>query len=444
MFSAGFFGLKYATLSYRVWAAERGVVLPITLFGDDGAFRPGEHPGRVHIVRWLSDTPFYRDALEIVSEKQRHFWWGQQANLGLTAWSMFVAIEGRRRKISNLWVFLALSQLINLSFAQNLFFIAVLLTPVPLPGNVKDITRDSMGVTSNRFSEIKEKMFPEKPEGFIPHTGLYISLILTNFMSIFLIPFASNTPSFTTISILSRTLPFSFLALPYIIPQSWGKIHTNPHTPQLTYSTIFRTISAISLLHLKTTTLALIHNTPSEYTYRHSILHPFSSEHHSTLDRGSTAVTSLLGAIGEHPAVSAAGWDVLLSGLNLGIWAAARGLDANDTMSSCIPFFGSVKKVSEAAEEVIVDEIKEELTSTSRTPGRPKKSATTGKRGRPAKNRLPTPEDTYQPDETGPVAEGDEEVEEDWESAALAWGGIAIGGLGFGSAGAYGGEVRAR
>lgn len=330
-------------------------------------------------MRWLNDTPFYRDALEIISEKQRHFWWGHQANLGLTSWSMFVAIEGRRRKISNLWVFLALSQLINLSFAQNLFFIAVLLTPVPLPENVKEITKESMGVTSsrsadiplkrgnnllivNRFSQIKEKFIPTKPEGFIPHTGLYISLLLANFTSIFLIPFASNTPSFPTISIISRTLPFSFLALPYIVPQSWGKVHTTPHSPQSTYSTIFRTISTISfLLHAKATTLGLLYNTPEEYTYRHSILHPFTSDHHSTLDRGSTAITRLLGAIGEHPAVSAAGWDVLLSGLSLGIWAAVRGLDAKDMLGSNIPFFGAAEKEVEQIEEEVDDHVKKEL-----------------------------------------------------------------------------------
>jgi hypothetical protein len=40
--------------------------------------------------------------------------------------------------------------------------------------------------------------------------------------------------------------------------------------------------------------------------------------------------------------------------------------------------------------------------------------------------------------------EGDEGQEEDWESAALAWGGIVAGGLGVGSSGVYGGEVRAR
>lgn len=54
-------------------------------------------------------------------------------------------------QISNLWAFLALANLVNLSYAQNLFFVAVLLTPVPLPGNVRDITRSSIPVTSSRY-----------------------------------------------------------------------------------------------------------------------------------------------------------------------------------------------------------------------------------------------------------------------------------------------------
>lgn len=103
-------------------------------------------------MRWLDDTPFYRDALEIVTEKARHFWWMQQSNLGLVSWSLFLAIEGQRRAISHLWVFLALSQLVNLSYAQNLFYLAVLLTPVPLPANVKEITRSDMLVTSSKYA----------------------------------------------------------------------------------------------------------------------------------------------------------------------------------------------------------------------------------------------------------------------------------------------------
>jgi hypothetical protein len=133
------------------FALERETNLTVySLFGDKGALRPGEHPGRLQIVQWLNDTPIYRDALEIVTEKARHFWWGQQVNLGLISWSLYLAIEGQRRNISNLWSFLVLSQLVGLSFAQNLFFVAVLLTPVPLPENVRDLTRTSIPGTSSR------------------------------------------------------------------------------------------------------------------------------------------------------------------------------------------------------------------------------------------------------------------------------------------------------
>ena len=121
-----------------------------SFFGDTGALRSGEHPGRLHFFRWLNDTPFYRDGLEVVAEKARHFWWGQQVNLGLVSWGTFVAIEGQRRKIPNLWVFMGLAQLVNMSYAQNLFFVALLLTPVPLPENLRDLTRSSVPGTSSR------------------------------------------------------------------------------------------------------------------------------------------------------------------------------------------------------------------------------------------------------------------------------------------------------
>jgi hypothetical protein len=115
-----------------------------SIFGDNGGLRGGEHPGRLRIVRWLNDTPLYRDALEIVAEKARYFWWGQQINLALVSWSTFLAIEGQRRKIPNLWAFLALAQMVNLSYAQNLFFVTILLTPVPLPENVRELARPSV------------------------------------------------------------------------------------------------------------------------------------------------------------------------------------------------------------------------------------------------------------------------------------------------------------
>jgi len=120
----------------------------LSIFGDKGAFRGGEHPGRLHLAKWLNDTPVYQDALEIVAEKDRRAWWGEQLDLSMVAWSMLLAIEGRRRKIPHLWAFMTLAHVVSLAFAQNLFYIALLLTPVPLPDNVRDLTKSTITATS--------------------------------------------------------------------------------------------------------------------------------------------------------------------------------------------------------------------------------------------------------------------------------------------------------
>ena len=86
----------------------------------------------MHIIRWLSDTPIYWDAFEIVGEKARRLWWGRQIELATWPWALLVSIEGRRRNIANLWAYPALAQLVSLSFAQNLFYLALLLTPTPI------------------------------------------------------------------------------------------------------------------------------------------------------------------------------------------------------------------------------------------------------------------------------------------------------------------------
>lgn len=87
----------------------------------------------LQLKQWLRETPIYLDALEIVAEKTRRWWWGQQLDLATTAWTALLAIEGRRRRIPHLWAYALLPHLISLSFAQNLFYVALLQTPSPIP-----------------------------------------------------------------------------------------------------------------------------------------------------------------------------------------------------------------------------------------------------------------------------------------------------------------------
>lgn len=139
--SALYASLAYASLSFEVWADERGIGSSHTSLEDGlaanaSAVAPQDRDSKHFIfdrIRWLADTPVYQDAFEIIAEKARRFWWAQQVDLSFVPWSVLLAVEGQRRGISNLFAFLCLAHLVNLSFAQNLFFVALLLTPAPLP-----------------------------------------------------------------------------------------------------------------------------------------------------------------------------------------------------------------------------------------------------------------------------------------------------------------------
>lgn len=106
---------------------------------------------------------------------------------------------------------------------------------------------------------------------------------------------------------------------------------------------------------MKTTGTALLYNAPDNHHYRHSLLHPLEKVHRSDTNRVFTAVERVLGAITDHPAVGSAGYDVILSGLSLGAWAAVRGLDGFEILRVVIPWIKKSKsgvKIKEEAEPI--------------------------------------------------------------------------------------------
>ncbi|KAM3065687.1 hypothetical protein ACMFMG_011393 [Clarireedia jacksonii] len=450
--TAGWFSVKGASISYRTWAVERGVDLPESIFGIRGALRGGQHPGRLEIAKWLYDTPFYRDTWEIVAEKASYFWWGQQASLATTSFGTYLAIEGRRRNISNLWAYLLLAQLVNVSYAQNLWFITVLLTPVPLPENVDVLTESRIPGGLHKYWF--EKLVPQRADTWLPKSGFYITILLATYSTVFLIPFASNTSSFMNIALWSKALPFAPMLLPYIIPKSWGNNYEHPHEAHASYMKVFRTISTISsLMHLKASGLALFYNTPEQHYYRHNLLHPIEKVHRSSTDRAVTAIESVLGAVGDHPAVGAAGYDVVISGLSLGIWSAVRGLDGNQILRFIIPWMEKGKQAAKEVKSELENMVNgTDISTPLRRRGRPKKSetpqnSTAGSRRSKTKKSQAGSEDTAAytpPSNFNEFTEGDEDEDEDWEMAALTWGVISSVGLGAGSAGVYGAEMTAR
>ncbi|KAF6840178.1 hypothetical protein CMUS01_04020 [Colletotrichum musicola] len=420
---ACYWTFNYMKLSYRVWADVRGVEAPVRVYGSNGVFPYGsEDATRVHVARWMTDTPVHLDALEIIAEKARRLWWGQQVELAMISWSLFLAVEGRRRHITSTWAYLALAHLVGLSFAQNLFYLAMLLGPSVTYAEDRDRQNSLVG-------RLRNKMFPPKPVGWNPHASLFLASFCFTYVLIYWAPSTVGTATFVNIAILGRVLTFAPIIFPAVVPVSWGTVNSDHREAPGIVTELFRFLSTASFVfHVKGTVLGLLYNAPDSHYHRHS------------------------------------------RGVSQGIWAATRALDVNDILAST-PL--ARKRVPKAQPPTRLLEDNERSTPESGTASHDSAASTRRKTGvakekregmtisetgtptvsgrvRRARARKATtepeegPEATYEPSiaESRAAVEGDELPDGDleWESAALAWGLTAVGGLGSSSAGIFGAD----
>ncbi|KAF6807704.1 hypothetical protein CPLU01_15762 [Colletotrichum plurivorum] len=466
---ACYWTFNYMKLSYRIWADVRGVEAPVRVYGSNGVFPYGsEDATRIHVARWMTDTPVHLDALEIIAEKARRLWWGQQVELAMISWSLFLAVEGRRRHIPSTWAYLALAHLVGLSFAQNLFYLAILLGPALTYA-------EDRGRQNSLVARLRNKMFPPKPVGWNPHASLFLASFCFTYVLIYWAPSTVGTATFVNIAILGRVLTFAPIIVPAVVPVSWGTVYSDHREASGIVTELFRFLSTASFVfHVKGTVLGLLYNAPDSHYHRHSRFLPFDREARSTWERTTTAFGKVLGSASDHPAVAAVAWDVLLSGASQGIWAATRALDVNDILAST-PL--AQKRVPKAQPPTRLLEDNERSTPESGTASHDSAASTRRKTGvakekregmtisetstptvsgrvRRARARKATtepeegPEATYEPSiaESRAAVEGDElpDGDLDWESAALAWGLTAVGGLGSSSAGIFGADCTSR
>ena len=82
------------------------------------------------IWQWSITSTLFKDfGMAIVADLARYFW--TQAALWFTmSICLYMGVEGVHRRIPRLWAYFALSQILPISFAQNLFYIALLRVPV--------------------------------------------------------------------------------------------------------------------------------------------------------------------------------------------------------------------------------------------------------------------------------------------------------------------------
>lgn len=295
---------------------------------------------------------------------------------------------------------------------------------------------------------------------------------MASYGTIFLLPYATETPSFTRVVSTSRMLTFAPLVLHTIAPTSWGAVHRSQREDSLALIDLFRFMAVMTvILHGAATFTGLRYNVPHAHYHRHSRLLPWDIEERSRWERTTTAVGKLLGATRDHPVVAAVGYDVLISALSVGLWAAVRSLSAGDILASAVPLYLYRKRnngAADASEHADGDDAASEhaIGTDSQPIPSPRRStrqrrakedendgqpSTARRRGKPRRARQDPEEEpgdkTYEPTPDERVsAHGDPlpAQEADLEAAGLAWGLMSVGGLGLGSTGVFGGECLAR
>ena len=264
-----------------------------------------------------------------------------------------------------------------------------------------------------------------------------------------------------------------------VVPSSWGKVHKDSHSAHRSLVNIFYFLGVFSLLlQFKQVAVALVDSTPSaHYSGLDYVKNLHRGGTRSASERVWTALTRLVAAVSNHPAVSMTSMDVVLSGISLCLWAFVRGLNV-DAMLDCsgLSFFSETKEAEEEAKEKHVA-FKDQLKSTV-NPLTPPTSPARRMRGRPKKNgslshSTATPsstplrrstrrraaehgsdsEDSFKPFQHTSTeiakterddGQGEEDMVADGEAAALALGLSFIGGLGTASASVLGAEIAGR
>ncbi|KAK2070370.1 hypothetical protein P8C59_004870 [Phyllachora maydis] len=87
-FVAEYFAFGAALASYRAWRHEQRPAS--TWLGPAGYSHGGLG---LDMIRWLTNSTVYLDAVEVLVEKARRFWWGQQLELSMIPFSVFLTIE---------------------------------------------------------------------------------------------------------------------------------------------------------------------------------------------------------------------------------------------------------------------------------------------------------------------------------------------------------------
>ncbi|KAH9028412.1 hypothetical protein EDB84DRAFT_1498475 [Lactarius hengduanensis] len=92
-----------------------------------GVLKNGTEPmGLVRVANWLRSTALFEQAWTVVCDGPLRWWWSEQLCLFTVGfWTIFLQTKGKEHGVKHVWAYMLLGQLVAISVATNLFFLAL-------------------------------------------------------------------------------------------------------------------------------------------------------------------------------------------------------------------------------------------------------------------------------------------------------------------------------
>ena len=283
---------RFFVRSYTDWASSDPVSVPSRIYGQNGVeIRGGQ--GSLYLGQWLKETQLFRQAWETVIIGSGRWWWSQQIFLFTTGWSVFLSRAGEcsgllqlekcrilipqgiKHQVRHLWIYMLLGQIVAISFAMNLSFVAI------IASDRAQQTAQSQASKPSGEEQPQERRASPASKGF---SFLSSTSTILTLASIYEVPSTVGTRWFLPMLLV----PHFLLFVPILLPKLEG---TQLWRDEIDLRTVFVVSAA---LFGQATVLAL---------------------------QDSRSGTDIFVAeLWSHPAVTSVGWDVIFCWLSTGIW----------------------------------------------------------------------------------------------------------------------------
>lgn len=212
-----------------------------------------------------------------------------------------------------------LGQIVAISFAQSLFYLAILLSP-------RVLSRSSNTHTQSA--------------AWVPHIALELVPLMVSLVGAVAVPYVVHSANFLTTLLIPHVLLFvPALIDPRFVPKSWGSFHSS-YDATSRYRHIFAWLFAIGLLLQGLATyMTLGDNSPVPLRRTRWSCALENAQH-----APGNPWERLLGTMFEHPAVTSVSWDVIFCAVQCFAWAVVNQFDTERMLGEEDPDVGVHKK----------------------------------------------------------------------------------------------------